>query len=718
MKKNKKKKKNRVLSITLKTIAIILIATILFVAGDVVYSVLTIKMIPARTGESYDTGGMSRLFNYYFMQANMEELPDGVDLNDAAFINAELEGTYQKLLSNEDCTDFTVSHLLTFYFQKKAVLPQAVINEIRDHLIEVKYWMDQGGEDGICFWSENHQILFAVNEYLVGQEFPEAIHRDGKTGQEHLEMAKTRINYWCEQRFLYGFSEFYTNHYYQENVAALSNFIHYAESDLDLVNRAKIALDILWFDVASQNFKYNTEEQAHYTFVAPSGRVYPDGKSNNYGNRMNRFVDYILQKEQTKDVHNWDRNWSGFFGSFRALVDATDDYGEPLYQIPQVILEIFDDPAEERIIKAHNSLSLEEMQEWDLIGQDDYRIMLQFGKEAFSNPEIIDNTQEYLAKNTMLSNEFMYYFSYFDIKLVKWLNLGAPLSRLLKTAGDGAHINSSNVYKYHTLNYSMSTAQAYDAGTYAGQHHTFSTTLSDKVSVHITHPAKKESRGRSSPGYWIGHGRKPYSVQEKNVNISIFELPKRKGLGEPHILDFTHAHFATEYFDEVIYDYMDEGYIFGRVDDAYIMLKGSSSFEFAPFNAESAKVVNRNLTEKYDLIMQGSFGETQYWITEVSAAGDNGDTTFASFVSRILANQISFNKKAQTVSYTTYSNQLEARYDKYFKVGGNEVNMVYKRYESDYVAGGSIERMADVIEYSFNGHSLTLDYQNNIRLIQ
>jgi hypothetical protein len=41
--------------------------------------------------------------------------------------------------------------------------------EIRAALLGFEYWLDQPGFDSLCYWSENHQILFATAEYLAGK---------------------------------------------------------------------------------------------------------------------------------------------------------------------------------------------------------------------------------------------------------------------------------------------------------------------------------------------------------------------------------------------------------------------------------------------------------------------------------------------------------------------------------------------------------------------
>jgi hypothetical protein len=71
------------------------------------------------------------------------------------------------------------------------------------------------------------------------------------------------------QRFLYGFTEWYSNNYYPGDVAAMANFIQFSE-DETMVNRMKMIMDLIWFDVASQAFKkgsiYFTYYKWDYSF--------------------------------------------------------------------------------------------------------------------------------------------------------------------------------------------------------------------------------------------------------------------------------------------------------------------------------------------------------------------------------------------------------------------------------------------------------------------
>ena len=103
-------------------------------------------------------------------------------------------------------------------------------------------------------------------------------------------------------------------------------------------------------------------------------------------------------------------------------------------------------------------------------------------------------------------------------------------------------------------------------------------------------------------------------------------------------------------FDEVNLDYMDQGYVFGKVNDTYVMLAAKSSeqatFRFkndyasasdietdiSKIKTNVANMIKESGDLRYDLILEG--GHNHAWITEVSSVEEDG--TFTSFINRYL----------------------------------------------------------------------------------
>lgn len=703
----------------MKQIGKIMLGIIIVLLGSVLlqfaYNMLFIQeYVPELT-----KGGDGKLTQMLY---ESEQLEDDFFEN-TALVSSNLEGAIERIDVREDCADFTANALIRFYLENKHRLAEENKTEIKNCLTGFKYWMDQydGRSDSMCHWSENHQILFAVTEYLVGQEWPDAIFADGNNGMQHVEFAKERINAWMEQRYYYGFNEYYSNNYYPEDIAPMANFIQFADSsDQVMINKMKIIMDIIWLDIATQSYQYtDAAGNIQYAFMSASGRMYMDNKaSDDTGNRLRPYINLVL--ENGEDYLTTTRN---FFICFRRMYETKVD-GTPIYEVPEVIKQIFRDPSEKQIVKAGNGITLEELVADGYVGENVGQIMMQTGMEAFSNPEVIDNSIRYLRENKLFKNEFLNDFKLVNLWLLTLTKSLGPVSGLLNPSTNGKAIQKANVYTYQTPYYSMSTSQEHFAGAYADQHHINLSTLSGDVSVYTNQPMRNSSRSQ----YWVGYGRLPYSVQEENVNVSIYRIPKKKGMLELHIVAYTHAYFPAGLFDETNTDYLANGYIFGRRGDTYIMLAAKSdgdarllfkndmadvTEEELANDREKIKTSVKELIEasgdlRYDLIFEG--GTMHAWITELGSVAEDG--SFDAFVERTLTNEYLF--ADDTVTYVTEEKAFEVKYDEFFMVNGEIMDTDYARYENAYVEN-AVERKAEVINFSFEGYTLELNFREGTR---
>ena len=658
-------------------------------------------------------------------------LHDSLTLSDAYFadsatVSSALSGTIQELNYRNDCSDFDANALLRIYLENQNRLDEKNKNEIKTCLLKFKYWPSEGDgrDDGMCFWSENHQLMFSVADYLAGNLWKDETFCDGRKGSEHVTLAKSRIEAWMELRFTYGFSEYYSNNYYPEDIGPMSNFIQYASSDDETMrSKMKIILDLLFYDLASQSWKYTSNEgKTYYAFMSAGGRMYFDNKaSDDTGNRLRRYVDYLLGLNQT-DYGSWNAT---FFNCFRHMYEAKDTSGKAFYQLPEVIKAIFDDPSDEQIVKSSSSLDCEELKSEGLVGMSDKQIMAQLGEEAFSNPEVIDNSIAFMNKYSLFRNEMLNDFKIVNIYPLVWTHSLGALSRQLHPSTDGKAVQRGNVYTYQTSDYTLSTNQAYQPGEYGDQQQIELATLSNNVSVFSLQPMRNSTR----ENYWVGQGRMPYSVQEKNINVSLFTIPSKAGLLEPHVASFTHTYFPLGLFDESDVTHLSEGYIFGRKNNTYIAVKGMSNSSAATFafKNEMSGVSEDDLTKDrskiktsvkalieasgnlhYDLILNG--GDKQAIVTELSSSKQ--DASFNAFKTRILANPVSFDASSFALSYVSHGTSLQATYNQSFLVNGVSEDLQYARYESPYVEGGKLARKASNITFAFGGKSLTLDFDH------
>ena len=704
----------------MKTLRIIAIVLVIGVIGSILlqfgYNMLFVTPVAYETTKGGDGGLTEMLY--------LSDRLDDSYFADSDAVSANLEGALERIDIREDCADFTAAGLIRFYMENKHRLAEKNKEEIKTSLIGFKYWMDQydGRSDGMCHWSENHQILFATTEYLAGAEWPDAIFADGKTGGEHIELAKVRIEAWMSQRFYYGFNEYYSNNYYPEDIAPMANFIQFARGeDADMVERMKIVMDLIWIDIATQSWKYtDAEGNTQYAFLSASGRMYMDNKcSDDTGNRLRPYINLVLENgEDYKSESN------RFFVCFRRMYEAKLN-DEPIYRVPEVIKAIFDDPAKEQIVKSSNGITLDELVSDGFVGPEVDQIMMQMGMEAFSNSQVIDNSIRYLNENKLFKNEFLNDFKLVNLwPLTLTKSLGF-LSGLLNPSTDGKAIQRANVYTYQTPYYSMSTSQEHFAGDYADQHQINVSTLAGDLSIFTAQPMRNNTRGQ----YWVGYGRLPYSVQDKNVNISIYTIPKSAGMLEPHIVKYTHAYFPVGLFDEVNLEHMAEGYVFGRRGDSYIMLHAMSDGEGAlAFKNDMSGITADDIIEdmskikesvralieasgdlRYDLIFEG--GTSHAWITELGSVEDNG--SFDAFISEMLANNCEYDD--MTVCYESRNGAFNVKYGVHFFINGEKIDTNYARYESAYV-DVKVERKSEVISFAFGGKTLTLNYKEGLRV--
>ena len=96
---------------------------------------------------------------------------------------------------------------------------------------------------------------------------------------------------------------------------------------------------------------------------------------------------------------------------------------------------------------------------------------------------------------------------------------------------------------------------------------------------------------------------------------------------------------------------------------------------------------------------------------KLGCTADNG--LFEEFVAQMLSNKCEY--KDMTVLYESAGKSFDVKYAEHFKINGQKIDTNYARYESAYV-NGKVERKADVIAFSFNGKTLTLNYNEKMRV--
>jgi hypothetical protein len=171
--------------------------------------------------------------------------------------------TLDQIESRYDCSDFLVCGLVRFL--KNYQVDEELGKRAKEVLLNWRYWMNQHGSDAMCFWSENHSLMFYTCAMQVGEMYPDDYFpRASMTGFQLKEFGREKVLSWLEDVETYGFEEFLSTVYMCVTFAALLNVIDYSEPEIS--HRATKITDHL------------LEMLCQHTYdgcvIAPMGRVY------------------------------------------------------------------------------------------------------------------------------------------------------------------------------------------------------------------------------------------------------------------------------------------------------------------------------------------------------------------------------------------------------------------------------------------------------------
>ncbi|HEY8395732.1 MAG TPA: hypothetical protein VIK96_03050 [Bacilli bacterium] len=563
-----------------------------------------------------------------------------------------------------DCADFRMIPILRTLYAYSELLSKDLLERIEKTVLSFKYWMDEPGEDSMCYWSENHQLIFAAIEYLAGQYYPDKIFTNNNlSGKERKERAKLRLLDWFKYRYQYGFIEWHSNTYYEEDVAPLSLLIDFSE-DEEIVKKATILLDLVLFDMAVNNYRGY--------FVATSGRCYEEQKKDP---KRQDVLDIMKKAFGIGPVTEYD---------YTRL--SADFVLNKKYQVPEVIKDIAISK-DKFILKETLGLDLPEVREKiDPENKIETVGLYYWAMEAFTNPESVALSIEMFRKWGLKSNIFLKDLQVLDNVFLRKLKILPSLVRLLNPATQGIAIQKANTYTLRHPDYFLSTAQLYHPREFADQQHINQATLGEDITVFTTHPAKaffSDNARNFSPSYWVGNGINPYAVQFENTALLYYDLSPRKGFLEGKRLLYTHLYFPEAKFEKV---YRGENYLLGIAGKSMIGIKGLGKI----------KQISEN-----EWIQEGK--KTAWALTVASS----DEVAFSDFSKAIINSEIVLNKKS--VSYSL-AHRLEIFLKKtpVFLVDGKTEKTKYRRYELPF-----IESDATIKDYmiKYHGHYLLLNLE-------
>ena len=133
--------------------------------------------------------------------------------------------------------------------------PTGLREQVEQAVVGMKYWITQPGLDAMCYFTENHQLVWHVAQRLTGAAFPDRrFGVDGRTGAEHAEEGRQRAAAWIRRKLDGGFSEFDSNAYLAIDALALVSLVELDE-DEDLRASAETLLDKTLLSLASNSWR-------------------------------------------------------------------------------------------------------------------------------------------------------------------------------------------------------------------------------------------------------------------------------------------------------------------------------------------------------------------------------------------------------------------------------------------------------------------------------
>ncbi|MBD2844170.1 hypothetical protein IDH44_03135 [Paenibacillus sp. IB182496] len=167
-----------------------------------------------------------------------------------------IEATIAYINRRYDCADFALHGLLRLYHRllEHDDAPAELMARMKTCILGFKYWEDEPGPSMMFTRSENHEILFHSAEYLAGLLFPgERFASSGQNGLFHIQKGKRMAERWIQEKGRYGFMEWHSNTYYEEDILAMLNLYDFGEETGYMRILARQLLDLIGVLIATHS---------------------------------------------------------------------------------------------------------------------------------------------------------------------------------------------------------------------------------------------------------------------------------------------------------------------------------------------------------------------------------------------------------------------------------------------------------------------------------
>jgi unsaturated rhamnogalacturonyl hydrolase len=520
-----------------------------------------------------------------------------IEAGESAFNEDAIDSSCEKIKKREDCSDFHVAALLRLLYLDKEhnTLKSETKSRIEETVLQFKYWLDESGKDKMCFWTENHQILYHSNELLAGQIFSSSLFPNADmTGIEHSAHAKPLVLRWLDLRGKFGFSEWHSNVYFNEDIPALVNLADFAEDETIRI-KASMVLDILAFDMLNNYYKGY--------FATVHGRTYEDKLIGGLNDSTSEAVWIMLGLGEYHSAGN-------FSGSFLATSKK--------YWPAEILEKIAQSSESKHEHMQRDSINVAYGQEYG-IGYENFEdIIFWAGMAAIAAPEVINGTLN-MVNAYDLWEGFLFGDLPESLKSILKGMAGTPelkqLSTDLEPVSLGMALETMSTYTYRTPHYQLSGAQNYKPGMWAAQVHAWQATIDQDAYIFTTYPGAIEgfSSSLEFAGQWTG-GWLPQATFYRNVGIIQYDRKEIPALESSFTTKYTHAYFPKSGFDTVV----EKGnWVMGKKGDGYAALYSQNPVKWSEQN-------------NYELIADSP---ENVWIVELGSPDENG--SFDEFVSAV-----------------------------------------------------------------------------------
>ncbi|MFC6734121.1 hypothetical protein [Haladaptatus sp. DYSN1] len=566
---------------------------------------------------------------------------------------SNIKATLSVVERRADCADFGLNALLRFLYRyaDSPRLSPALRTAIQEAVCGFVYWFDDAATE-MWFSTENHQILFHTAELLAGQLFPDTTFAvTGKPGSWHRERARTAIDRWLEWRARFGFSEWLSNAYYDEDLVALANLAVFA-ADSALRERSRTLIDLTLFDVACNSHRG--------VFGSTHGRTYA------------RYVlDPLREPTSALQYLCWGAGTVEQSLSLAAVALASDDY-----RVPPVVQEAALTPRVET--RERHSLDVEDATAYGLDPDSREDQLFFWGALAMGHRDVVDAalarvSPTYEKRLPEISGAAAYHETFANHP-----DYDPDPNNTAMTQAD--------VYTSRRPEYMLSCAQDFRKGKFGFQQHVWQATLAGRAPVFANHP-KGPLESVGPDGYWCGNGLHPRAAAYENVLCCLFRVgtpphpvPDIPGFDASFAeTSYTHAFVPRYAFDEFV---SGDDWQFGRADDGYVAIAATTPTRWRdpdPAVTDLLPIDAGATNEPYELVADGT--ETA-WLCELGSATEHG--SFDEFVEAITGSSVAGSGTNVTYESPTVGT-VEFSWDGPLTVDGREIELAdYPRIDNRF----------------------------------